>query len=633
MSSRGLLIIAISVALCLTSCAKQETTRYTVEQFTDTVTLFGGSFSHDEERLLFSSDESGIFNAYAIPVTGGEAAQLTHSTDEAVLALSYFPNDDRFLYMSDTKGNEIYHIYVRNEDSTVTDLTPDEGARSEYYGWSRDETSFFYGSNKRDQRSTDVYIMDIDTFTPRMIYLNDAGYFFGGISDNMRYMVFSKPITNRDSDMYLYDRETGEVKNITAHDGEINFRPLEFSLDNKSLYYLSDENSEFTYLKRYDIDSGQSTTVETAEWDIAYAYLSYNGKYRVSAINNDARTELRIMDTETDLPVELGEMPVGIITRAAFSKSEKLMRFSVNDSRSPNDLYVYNLDTREYRKLTDSMNPEIDRNDLVDPEIVRYTSFDGLEIPALLYKPHDASPQNKVPALVYVPGGPGGQSRVGYIWQLQYLINHGYAVLAVNNRGCSGYGKTFNRLDDMKHGEDDLEDCVAGKDLLISTGFVDEEKIAIFGGSYGGYMVLAALAFRPDVFAAGVDIFGISNWLRTLSNIPPWWEAQRMALYKEMGNPETDEEYLRRISPLFHAENIAKPLMVLQGANDPRVLRAESDEIVAAVEANGVPVEYLIFEDEGHGFMKKENEIEAQRSIREFLDLHLKGIVAQESEE
>ncbi|MFC1573092.1 alpha/beta fold hydrolase [Candidatus Eisenbacteria bacterium] len=633
MKSQYLRITAIIIALCLTSCAKQETARYTVEQFADTVTLFGGSFSHDEERLLFSSDESGILNAYAIAVRGGEASQLTHSTDDAVLALSYFPKDDRFLYMSDTGGNELYHLYVWSEGSTATDLTPDEGTRATFYGWSRDEISFFYGSNKRDPRFTDVYVTDIDTLTPKMIYLNDAGYIFSGISGNMRYMVFSKPITTHDSNMYLYDRETGEVKNITVHDGEIRFRPLEFGRDNKSLYYLTDENSEFAYLKRYDIDSGQSATVETADWDITHSYLSYNGRYRVSAINNDARTELRIVAMETGLPVELGEMPAGVITRVAFSKSEKLMRFSVNDSRSPNDIYVYDLETRQYRKLTDSMNPEIDRNDLVVPEIVRYKSFDGLEIPALLYKPCDASPHNMVPGLVFAPGGPGEQVRVGYSREFQYLVNHGYAVLAVNNRGCSGYGKTYKRLDDMKHGEDDLEDCVAGKDFLISTGFVDAEKIGILGRSYGGYMVLAALTFRPDVFAAGVDFFGTSNWPRTLMSLPPWWEARRMAAYKEMGNPETDEEYLRRISPLFHAESITKPLMVLQGANDPLVLRAESDEIVAAVEANGVPVEYLTFEDEGHGFMKKENQVEAQKAVREFLDLHLKGTGPQQSEE
>ena len=198
-------------------------------------------------------------------------------------------------------------------------------------------------------------------------------------------------------------------------------------------------------------------------------------------------------------------------------------------------------------------------------------------------------------------------------------------MLAVNNRGSSGYGKTFFQLDDLKHGEDDLLDCVEAKKFLASTGTVDEDRIGIIGGSYGGYMVLAALTFQPEEFAVGVDLFGISNWVRTLESIPAWWEAFREALYKELGNPATDMEYLRRISPIFHADKITKPLMVLQGANDPRVLKIESDEIVEAVRKNNVPVEYVIFDDEGHGFRKKENRIKGYSAILKFLDQYLKG--------
>jgi dipeptidyl aminopeptidase/acylaminoacyl peptidase len=280
----------------------------------------------------------------------------------------------------------------------------------------------------------------------------------------------------------------------------------------------------------------------------------------------------------------------------------------------------------QYRKLTDSMNPEINPDDLVDVQLVRYKSFDGVEIPSLLYKPHQVGPEDKAPALVWVHGGPGGQSRIGYRATIQYLVNHGYVVLAVNNRGSSGYGKTFFKMDDRRHGEDDLADCVESKKFLISTGYVDPNRIGIIGGSYGGYMVLAALAFRPEEFAAGVDLFGISNWVRTLESIPPWWEAFKEALYEEMGDPEKDQERLHRISPLFHAERIQKPLMVLQGANDPRVLKVESDEIVEAVRRNSVPVEYVLFDDEGHGFRKKENRIKGYKAILDFLDQHLKGI-------
>ncbi|UCE40591.1 MAG: S9 family peptidase [Candidatus Aminicenantes bacterium] len=613
--------------LLFISCQKSETPpiqQYSIEQFMNTVSIGGSSFSPDEKTILFSSNQTGIYNAYTLPVQGGEPTPLTNSTEDAIFALSFFPHDNRILYGSDKGGNEITHIYLRNEDGTVKDLTPDEKAKAGFYGWSFDEKSLFFGSNKRDPRFMDIYEMDIETFTPQMVYQNDEGYELGSISRDKRYFAFIKPITTSNVDMYLYDREIEETKHLSPHEGDVNYSPQTFSTDSKSLYYTTDEDSEFTYLKRYDIESGQSETIEQANWDIFYSYFSRNGKYRVVGINEDAQTVIKVYDMATNQPISLPEMPGGNITSINISKSEQLMAFYFNGSRSPNNLYVYNFSTSDYTKLTDTMNPEIDPEDLIEAEVVRYPSFDGLEIPAIYYKPH-IKPGDKVPALVKVHGGPGGQARIGYNPTVQYLVNHGYAVIDVNNRGSSGYGKTFYKMDDQKHGDVDLDDCVWAKKYLIATGYVDENKIGIIGGSYGGYMVLAALTFRPEEFALGVDLFGISNWVRTLESIPPWWESFKEALYAEMGNPETDLEKLRAKSPLFHAENIVRPLMVLQGANDPRVLKVESDEIVEAVKKNGVPVEYIVFDDEGHGFVIKKNQIEGYSAVLAFLDKYLKA--------
>jgi len=207
---------------------------------------------------------------------------------------------------------------------------------------------------------------------------------------------------------------------------------------------------------------------------------------------------------------------------------------------------------------------------------------------------------------------------------IQYLVNHGYAILAVNNRGSSGYGKTFFKMDDRNHGEKDLMDCVYGKKYLQTLDYISKEKIGIIGGSYGGFMVMAALTRHPKEFEVGVDLFGVTNWLRTLKSIPPWWESFKAALYQEMGDPVQDSARLYGISPLFHADKIVKPVMVLQGAQDPRVLKVESDEIVEAVRKNEVPVEYVVFDDEGHGFVKKENQIEGYGKILHFLDTYLK---------
>jgi len=628
MKKYSITFICFTIVFVLFGCQKsdyREVKQYTIEQFMNTTSIFGGSFSFDESNILVSSNKTGIYNAHNIPVKGGDPVQLTDSKDNSIFVISYFPDDNRILYSSDMGGNEIYHIYMRDEDGTVKDLTPGEKERASFNSWSYDDKSFFYSSNKRDPRYMDYYEMDIATFKPSMIYKNEDGYIGAILSDDKRYIAFSKVITTNNSDIYLYDRETKKTTHITPHKGDMSNSPATFSTDSKSLYYLTDEGREFRYLKRYDIEPGQSETVVTAEWDIMFAGFSRNGKYRVTGINNDARTDIKIFDTEAGNYIDLPELPDGALSSMNISKSEKLMSFYVNGSRSPNNLYIYNFETKSYNKLTDSMNPEIDQEDLVDAQVIRYKSFDGLEIPAVYYKPHHIKPGEKVPALVKVHGGPGGQARIGYNAQTQYLVNHGYVIVDVNNRGSSGYGKTFYAMDDLKHGQEDLDDCVEAKKFLVSTGYVDENKIGIIGGSYGGYMVVAALAFRPEAFTVGVDIFGVTNWVRTLKSIPSWWEAQREALYKELGNPFENEGFLRAKSPLFHAQNIIKPLIVLQGANDPRVLQVESDEMVEAVRKNGVPVEYVVFEDEGHGFVKKENQIEGYKAILEFLDKYLKG--------
>jgi dipeptidyl aminopeptidase/acylaminoacyl peptidase len=310
------------------------------------------------------------------------------------------------------------------------------------------------------------------------------------------------------------------------------------------------------------------------------------------------------------------------------SDSEKRVAFYVNGDRSPSNLYFSDLGAKAPVRLTNSLSPEIDPGDLVDSEVVRFQSFDGMVIPSIYYKPQQANAQSRVPALVWVHGGPGDQTRKGYSATIQYLVNHGYAVLGINNRGSSGYGKTFYTADDRKHGKEPLWDCVEGRKYLARLPYVDPARIGIIGGSYGGYMVLAALAYKPDDFTVGVDLFGVSNWIRTLESIPKWWESFRLSLYKEIGDPEKDKEMLREISPLFHAGNIRRPLLVLQGANDPRVLKSESDDIVAAVKKNGVPVEYIVFPDEGHGFTKKKNQIEGYGAILKFLDKYLKGAPA-----
>ncbi len=603
---------------------KRQVKHYTIEQFLDSSRIFGSSFTPDESSILFTSNKTGINNAYSVPVTGGSPQQVTHSTKDSTYAIGYFPEDTRILYTRDQGGNEINHLYLLDAGGQERDLTPGEKVKANFLKWSHDGKAFYYSTNGRDPRFFDIYRMDIPNLQSRLLYRDTTGYDFGDISNNEKFIAFAKPNTTADSDIFLYDLGTKKMSHITPHQGEVLFRPASFDVQGKYLYYLTDEGSEFSFLARHELTTGKKETVEKAGWDIIFCYFSHSGKYRVIGINEDAADKIKIYEEASGKTLDLPLFPDGMIGDVNISKSERLMAFYVNGDRSPNNLHIYDFNSRQVRKLTDSLNPEIAPSDLVEAQVIRFKSFDGMVIPALLYRPYSASAGHRLPAVVEVHGGPGGQSTKGYRGFMQYIANHDYVILAVNNRGSSGYGKTFYKADDRKHGREPLWDCVEAKNYLASLDYVDPSEIGIFGGSYGGYMTLAALTFKPEEFAVGVDAFGISNWVRTLESMPPYWESFRKALYKEIGDPHTDKDMLRGISPLFHADRITKPLMVLQGANDPRVIKAESDEIVEAVKKKNGIVNYIVFPDEGHGFTKKANELRADKAILDFLDQYLK---------
>ncbi|MGH8459793.1 MAG: prolyl oligopeptidase family serine peptidase, partial [Nevskiales bacterium] len=346
-------------------------------------------------------------------------------------------------------------------------------------------------TNERDARFFDLYEMDLAAFQRKLVYQNTAGYEIGDISRDRKYVAFNKPNTTNDSDLYLYDATTREVKHLTPHTGDVNYTVAEFDPGSRYLYYLTDEGSEFAHIARYELATGKKETVEKADWDVLSTYFSHGGKYRVVSVNADASTVIKVSEEKTGRPVPLPSFPGGEIRGVNISRSEKLMAFYVNGDRSPANLHVYDFATRSVTQLTQSLNPEVNPEDLVEAQVVRYKSFDGMEIPALLFRPQGATASSKAPAIVEVHGGPGGQSRRGYSALYQFLVNHGYAVLRVNNRGSSGYGKTFYAADDQKHGREPLWDCVQAKKYLASLDYVDGSKIAIQGGSYGGYMVLA----------------------------------------------------------------------------------------------------------------------------------------------
>lgn len=628
----GSAALALTNACASTSAERPEHRTYSASAFFQTTAYGMGAanglcFSHDGRNILTHNDSTGVFNAYALSIEGGAPVALTNSTTNATFAVSYFPRDERVLVSADQGGNELTHIYVRERDGTLRDLTPGENLKADFLAWRADGNAFWVTSNERDPQVFDLYEYDATTYAKQLVYQN-PGMEIADIASNGRWLAMVRPRTTADSNIYLvnlHQRDMREPRLITEHTGNISYGVYTFTADGEALIYGTDEHGEFNQAWRYDLASGDKTALIEADWDVMFVINSPSGRYRVSAVNADASTEVTILDTRTNRPVRLSGVPAGDLGGVRFNRDETRIAFTVASDTSPADVFTAPLNSGNAARLTHALNPDIDESLLVEATVERYRSFDGLEIPGILFKPRDASASNKQPAIVLVHGGPGGQSRRGYSAMIQHLVNHNYAVFAANNRGSSGYGKTFFNMDNKRHGEVDLDDIVYARRHLETLDWVDGERIGIMGGSYGGYMVAAALAFRPDAFDVGIDIFGVTNWSRTLTSIPPWWESFREALYDEMGDPATDAERHRRISPLFHASNIRKPLLVVQGANDPRVLQVESDELVAAVRANNVPVEYIVFPDEGHGFLRKENRIRAQEAYLDFLNEHLRG--------
>ncbi|QOG01941.1 S9 family peptidase [Flavobacterium sp. MDT1-60] len=626
------IIIGVFSLLILNSCKKEENKeearmpkQYAVEDFYDTKAIGAAGFNKDETKILINNNVTGIANLYELNIADTSSVALTKSKTESNYAVDYLPGNSKFIYSSDKGGNENTHLYLMNRtDASVKDITPWPNSANSFVGWSLDKKNMYVSSNKRDVKYFDIIKLDTLSWKPVILYKNEIGLTPSVISKTERYIALTKEITTDKNELHIYDSKTKTTKKISS-DKEASWIPMAFEKNDSIFYYSTNDNSQFSYLVKYNLNTGKSEKIFEDKWDVNYMSLSENEKYHIVFINDDGKNKVILFDHKSGKKIDFPDLKDGDVQNVIISNSENKLLLTVGSSTSSPNLYVYDIPTKTLKQLTSTLSKKIDQNDLVKAEVVRFKSFDGKEIPAIYYKPLQASENSKVPALIWVHGGPGGQSRIGYSNSIQYLVNHGYAVLAVNNRGSNGYGKTFYKLDNKDHSNGDLKDCIWGKKWLTQQNYIDSTSIGIYGGSYGGCMVLGALAFHPEEFKVGVNLFGVANWLRTLKSIPPYWESFRAALYDELGDPYTSDSIrLKKISPLFNYQKINKPLLVFQGANDVRVLPVESDEIVAGVKKNGVPVEYVVYPDEGHGFQKKENQITTSKKTLAFLDKYLK---------
>lgn len=604
---------------------------YSAEELMGCESVLGASFSPDGRRILVTSDASGVLNAWAVPVDGGAREQLTRSTTAPVVALGYFPNDERFLFIRDGGGDERTHLYVRETDGTERDLTPGSGHRALFLGWAGDHKSFFVATNERDPRYFDIYEIAAAGYRRTLLFRNDGGYavsgvFFRGacVSPDRRYLALTRVHSQADTDVYLYDLQRRHARLLTPYRDPVAHEPVAFTRDSRTLFMLTDRDHEFRYLVRVDVASYRRRTVEKPAWDVSGIFVSRSGRYAAIAVNRDGLTDMILYNAETGERAPLPRLPEGQPALVAFSRDDSAVAIHAQGGRTPGELYYGPLDADEpLRQLSRRLPPSVEPKDLVEPEVVRFKAPDGTRIPGILYKPHGTGRGARRPAVIYVHGGPGGQARVGFDPLFQLLANRGYVVFAVNARGSSGYGKTFLALDDGAHGRADLDDCVAARDYLVEAAGVDPGRVAILGDSYGGFLVYSALARRPEAFRAGIAVSAVADWIETLRGLPPWWEAEKAAYLAEVGDPETQREHLESLSPLKHADRIADPMLIIHGMNDARVAKEQAEAMAAAVRAGGGEVECLLFEGEGHSILRRANRIRMAEAVLGFLKEHL----------
>ncbi|MEP2652401.1 MAG: alpha/beta fold hydrolase, partial [Paraglaciecola sp.] len=543
------LIMSICVSMLLLSCSRHDASKpenikvasanvfqsYSAEAFFQTTSYGlanakGYAWSSDNKKLLIQSDKSGVFNAYTIDKKGTQTL-LTESDSNAYFVNSFFPQDNKIIVSADQGGNELNHIFVRELDGTLIDVTPGEKLKAFFGGWNKDNSAFYVWHNGRSSANFDLYSIDISNYQASLLFEN-AGFQPGPISKSGKWLALDKPRTSADSDIYLVDLSSEQKKPvlITEHQGNIAYSTYDFTPDEKHVVFSTNEHGEFNQAWTYNISTGKKSPLIADDWDVSFVFYSPSGRYRIHGINADGLTDITIFDQDTEKNLDLKGIPEGELGQIRFSRDESKLAFGLNTDTSPYNLYIASISNEnDSIKLTNALNPEINENNLVTATVERFKASDGTVIPGILYKPKQASAANPTPALVFVHGGPGGQSTRGYSALIQHLVNNGYGVYAANNRGSSGYGKTFFHMDDKRHGQEDLRDIVEAGHYLRGLDWVDNKKVGVMGGSYGGYITAAAMTFYPEEFEVGINIFGVTNWVRTLSSIPDWWEAFREA--------------------------------------------------------------------------------------------------------
>jgi dipeptidyl aminopeptidase/acylaminoacyl peptidase len=572
---------------------------------------WGASWSPDARRVSFLTEITGVPQVWEVPVEGGPSwpEQLTFY-EERVSRAEYSPNANRLLFDMDDGGNERTQLFLL-EDGEVRELTRAPGAIHYSGGFSPDGSRIAYTATRRNGTDFDVFVQELDE-EPEMVWEVSGYHTISDWAPDGSFLLVSRHRSNLDNDLYLLLLSSGEATLLTPHEGDARFYGACVTPDGGSAYLATDVGGDFMRLARLDFSTLVFTYLTPDDWDVEDLDLSRDGRYLLASRNIEGYSHLMFFSGEGRRMPD-PEVPEGIVGGFEFSPDSKRLALTlVGPTRNP-DVAVLDLPDGDIKQVTRSSTAGIPRSTFRHPRLVRYPTFDGREIPALFYDPEDGD----APVVVNVHGGPEGQSRPAFAPVTQYLLHRGYAVFFPNVRGSTGYGKAYTHLDDIELRMNSVRDLAHAAQWLRKKG---HQRVAVMGGSYGGFMVLAALTEYPELWSAGVDIVGIANLVTFLKNTGSYRRALREAEY---GSLQRDRDFLESISPIHKAHRIRVPLMVIHGKNDPRVPVGEAEQIVERVRENGGTVEYLLYEDEGHGLAKLKNRLDAYPRIAAFLDEHL----------
>lgn len=595
-----------------------------MEKFFSIRTISGLTLSKNNKNIFYITNTSGTPQIWSVPMSGGWTSQLS-TWNESIKGIFHSPKTREIIFLSDINGNENLQIYKMPETGGEVDYLTEgfEDSQCYFHTFNKKGNKFLFTSNKRVKFNFDTYIKDLNTNENILVKEFDDTFptQADSWSSDERYITFIKFYGNINIDILLYDTHNKTMENITEHDIKINVfnAGTHFDKKNKGFYYLSDEGREFKGLKYYDIKSKKSRWILKENWDINDYQLSNDQNFLLWIVNANGSNIPKLMNLKSGKVHKL-KLPKANYPIIKFTSDDKKLVYLCDGPLNPGDIFVYDLKKETRKQITDAFVGGITAEGLTKPKDVFYKSFDGLKIHALFYLPKGLKKNSKNPAIVWPHGGPEYQETHHFSKYIQVMTNSGYIVIAPNFRGSSGYGKSFQKKIYRDWGGAEFKDVLGSVEYLKKSGYVDPKKIAVVGGSFGGFMCLTCITKAPEIWKCAVDIFGPSDLFTFLDSVPSHWREGTNEL---VGNAETDKEMLRERSPINFVDKINCPLLVVQGKNDPRVVEAESEQIVNKLKELNKPVEYILLEDEGHGFSKVSNQIKVFKAKLKFLDKYL----------